>query len=455
MTGLATYAGAPYAASTAAASTPAGSTDTFPTLALYFAPTSPPYGETPTWVDITTRILTRTPLRWRRGRDHALDETTASTFTVELDNTDRAFDPSYSSGPYYGFLGPNRLIQLRATWGVVEYVLGTWLVDGWEQRYVKADNHASVMVRATDTFRLLARTDFRPRRVFTLDRTDGQSRLDDGRYLADNYPANERERAGARIGRILTRAGFAETDLNLDPGRSPLVADIPEDDTLLPYLQRCAQTDLGRLYIDARGRVTFQDRSHERHDSSAITSQLTLSDEPDSTEAGYYDLVFDPSDERMLVNHARCGRDGKPPAVYRDMSSIELFGEARRDREDMLFASMLDASDQSRYLVTRFGTPQVRIGAVTLRPQRHADVLFPAVLGFELGTRVTVERTPVGVGSVFSQPALLEQVEHVVDLNRWVWSVVWSLSPADPTSYFRLDQTDGTSTLDTGMTLAY
>lgn len=454
MTGLTGYGANPYAGSTAA--TVADITvPSLPTLALYFAPTSPIIGEYPTWVDITDRILYRTPLRWRRGRDHALDENTAGTFTVELDNTDRAFDPSYTAGPYYGHLGPNRLIQLRGTWSGVTYTLFTGLIDGLEQRYVKADNHASVMVRATDMFRFLARRDFRPKNVFTLDQTDGQSRLDDGRQLADNTPANERERAGARLLRLFRTLGFDDNFLWFEDGRSILVADVPDDDNVLAYVQRCARTDLGRLWVDAQGWVRFYDRGHERRDPDATTSQLTLSDDPGTGEAGYFDLSFDPADERMLVNHARCGRNGRPPAVFRNPSSIDLYGEAQDNREDLLFASLDDAADQARYLVTRYAEPQVRIERVVLKPRRFPDLLWPAVLGFELGTRVTVERTPVGVGNLFSQAAHIEAVEHVVDFGRVDWTTSWSLSPADESVYFRLDRSDGTSRLDDGMLLGY
>lgn len=451
----ASYAGNPYAGTTAA--TVADITvPSLPTISLYFAPTSPPIGEFPTWVDITDRILYRTPIRWRRGRDHALDEITAGTLTLELDNTDRAFDPSYTAGPYYGDLGPNRLVQLRATWNSVTYPLFTGLIDGLEQRYVKADNHASVFLRATDLFRFLARRDFRPKNVFTLDATDGPSRLDDGRQLADNVPALERERAGARILRVLTTVGVDDNWISAEDGRSPLVAETPEDDNVLDYLLRCARTDLGRFYIDPNGYCTFHSRSHARSAAAASSSQLTVGDDPATHTVRYYDIVFDPADERMLVNHARCGRPGKNPATYRSTASIGQYGEAKEDRESLLFADInRDAADQARYLVARYAQPETRIERVVLKPRRFPDQLWPAVLAYDLGTRVTVERTPVGVGSAFSQEAHIEAVEHTIDFGRIDWTTSWSLSPADLTSYFRLDRSDGTSTLDDGVLLGY
>lgn len=453
MAALSEYAGAPYAGSSSAATPAAPVSQVWPTLSLWIAPGYGPQ-ETPAWTDITERIRNRTPLRTRRGRTHALDEVTAGTFTCELDNTDRALDPSYTSGTWYASLGPNIPIQLRATWDTNTYILWTGLIDSLEQRYEKADNDATVFVRASDLFRLLAHRDYRPKNVWTLDRTDGSSRLDDDRHLADDLPSIVRERTGARIGRILHTLGFSSSQMTLEAGGSILHADPPTDSTALAYILRAARTELGRFFVGADGVLTFHDRHHHRSSVTAITSQLTLGDTQSHT-VRYSDLVLDPADERNLINHARCGRDGKKPAVARDLSSIDLRGEQKTDREDLLFADMLEAADQARFLVGRYASPQARIERVVLQPRRFGDALWPEALGFDLGTRVTVERTPLDLGNVFSQECFVEMVEHQIDLNRRDWVTSWSLAPADTTVYWRLDQTDGTSRLDDGMLLGY
>ncbi len=451
MSAQAPYAGGPYAGSSAAATAPSPITPLIPTLQLVFSPTTGPY-ETPTWVDITSRLRSRTPITIRRGREHALDEITAGTMTLELDNQDRVFDPSYASGAYYGNLGPNTLIQLRAVWETVTYYLFTGLIDGLEQRYDRSDRDATVTVRCTDLFRLLARRDFRPRNTFTLDRTDGSSRLDNGQHFADNIPALERQFTGDRIDHVLHVIGI--DTVSVDQGGSSLVTEAPDDEFVLPYLNRCARTDLGRFFIAANGTPTFHDRHHARTATVGATSQITLGDSSAHT-VRYHDLRFDPADERVMVNHARCGRAGKKPAVARDLTSIDRHGEQTADREDLLFADMLDAADQARYLVARYASPSARIDRVVLKPRRFPSSLWPAVLGYELGTRVTVERTPMDIGSVFSQACLIEAVEHRIDLSRLDWTTSWSLAKADTTTYFRLDRTDGSSRCDNNVLLGY
>ncbi len=444
------YAESPYAASPDSASSPSITAPLIPDLQIMFSPSTGPYA-TPSWVDITAYVRQRTSIVIRRGRDHALDDTIAGSLTLELDNSGRVFDPLYSAGPYYGMLGPNKQIQVRATWSGVTYYLFTGLVDGLEQRYDRSDNDATVMVRASDVFRLLARRDFRPANTWTLDRSDGSSRLDDGRQLADNRPSLDVQRAGDRIGQIAATVGITSTQI--DTGASALHADVPEDDNVLDYFRRCARTDLGFVFVAGDGTLTFHDRHRSRTDSSGATSQLTVGDTTSHT-VRYHDIRFDPADERVMVNHARCGRSGTKPAVAKDRTSVSDHGEQVSDRSDLLFASRRDAGDQAKYLVDRYGSPRPRVASVTLVPRRHTSA-WSSVLGFELGTRVTVERWPLGVGSTFSQESLIESVEHRIDLNRIDWRTTWALSAADTGSYFRLDRSDGTSRLDNNVTIGY
>lgn len=66
--------------------------------------------ETPLWVDVT-RFLQSFSLR--RGRTSELDQVSTGTARVTLDNTDRRFDPRYTSGPYYPNVKPTRRLRIR------------------------------------------------------------------------------------------------------------------------------------------------------------------------------------------------------------------------------------------------------------------------------------------------------------------------------------------------------
>lgn len=445
------YASTPYAGAGEEAEPPPSAQTDWPTLQIRFSPTTGPF-ETPAWVDITADVRARTSIRVRRGREHALDQFTAGTATFELDNTERQYDPLYTAGPYYGLLGPNIPVQVRATWAGVTYTLFTGLLDGLQQRYEKADNTASVFVTCTDLFKLLSRRDFRPARVLTLDRSDGSSALDSGNHLGDLRPAFDRERSGARIMRIVETIGV--TDHTCDPGSSILVDDPVADTNVLDYVVRCARTENGRVFIDRHGAFRFQDRGADRRITEHRTSQATYGDDTAAYTSTYYDLGFDPSDERMIRNEVTRGREGRE-AVYRNRDSIAKYGTQSDSGTDLLFADLRDAADQAHYIVDRYSEPQPRIDRLSLKPRRWPAVQWPAALGYQIGYRITVERTPLGLGGVFSQESHIEQIEHTIDLARRDWITSWSLTKADLTEYLRLDYTDGTSTVDAGNILAY
>jgi hypothetical protein len=83
----------------------------WPTLAVECAFGSDASNASPSWQDITDYVR---EVRIRRGRQFELDRIDASTLALKLDNSDRRFDPSYVSGPYYPNVLPMRRVRVRA-----------------------------------------------------------------------------------------------------------------------------------------------------------------------------------------------------------------------------------------------------------------------------------------------------------------------------------------------------
>lgn len=74
---------------------------------------------TPTWTTIhegttTPRVLSA---QCRHGRAFELDAFQPGQLTLELDNTDRRFDPLHAAGPHFGKLLPRKRCRLQADWG--------------------------------------------------------------------------------------------------------------------------------------------------------------------------------------------------------------------------------------------------------------------------------------------------------------------------------------------------
>lgn len=73
------------------------------------------------WTDISAYVKSSSV---SRGRDTQLEQVQPGTLSAVLRNNDRTFDPSYSQGPYYGYLLPMRRIRQRIVRG------GYAIVDG-------------------------------------------------------------------------------------------------------------------------------------------------------------------------------------------------------------------------------------------------------------------------------------------------------------------------------------
>ena len=74
---------------------------------------------TPTWTTIHEGTTTQRVLeaQCRHGRSFELDAFQPGQLTLELENSDRRFDPLHASGPYYGKLLPRKRCRLQADWG--------------------------------------------------------------------------------------------------------------------------------------------------------------------------------------------------------------------------------------------------------------------------------------------------------------------------------------------------
>jgi hypothetical protein len=104
------------------------------------------------WTDITEFVRS---VSTSRGRSTELDDYSAGSAQIVLDNRTRRFDPGYASGPYYGSLTPLRPIRIQVTpsGSTIKDVFFGY-VDGWPQAFSNP-NDATVTVNASDGFKLL------------------------------------------------------------------------------------------------------------------------------------------------------------------------------------------------------------------------------------------------------------------------------------------------------------
>lgn len=98
-----------------------------PTLRAQVAFDTAPLAASPTWTTIHEGTTTQRVLaaQVRSGRGFELDAFQPGQMTLELENSDRRFDPLHASGPYFGKLLPRKRTRLQADWGTYLNLPGT------------------------------------------------------------------------------------------------------------------------------------------------------------------------------------------------------------------------------------------------------------------------------------------------------------------------------------------
>ena len=131
---------------------------TVPTITVELATDGGPYTASPTWTTIPAAdVLSFTMVEGRTSP--TADTTTPSTATVTFDNSQRKYDPTYTSGTYYGELLPGRQIRVTAVEGdTTETVLFRGVVnpEGWQQRDYRHPNTSKAVVSCVDWLGALA-----------------------------------------------------------------------------------------------------------------------------------------------------------------------------------------------------------------------------------------------------------------------------------------------------------
>ena len=402
--------------------------------------------EVPEWIDVTAYL--RGPISVRRGGSAELNRFETGTLTFTLDNRDRRFDPSYTSGPYYGYLKPMRRVRLSALWGGGLYTQFTGYVEGWPVQFPIGD--FKVVINAQDGFKVLAM-----------------------KVLNDTYSG---ELSGARINRVLDAVGWTTgtswildsptnsqlgTTTVLSPvdgervvmaGQTTVQGDTLDNVTALDYLHNINLAENGLMFVSKTGAFTFHER-HYRLKPINQTSKATFGDGAGELPFAGFEPVYDDSD---LYNEVICTRkDGTPQTASDSTSQLEYFKRTLEESE-LLAVSDTEMLDRASWMLSRRKDPRWRMDTLTLDPEGD-DALWPVVLGLELGDRITVNHRPLG-GQLIGGDYWIRQIAIDID-ELFRWRVVYGLSPAETTKYWHVsdgsDEYAPYAVLGTSTVLAY
>lgn len=366
------------------------------------------------WTDVTAWVTAVSTRRGATRADGPILRYEAGAATVTLRNEDRRFDPTNLSGPYTAAgvtqVEPMRAVRIRATWDGVTYPVWQGYADEWQVSY-DGPTTSKVVLTCSDAFAVFASHDR-------------------GAVAA----VGAGEDTGARIGRILDSIDWPDEDRLMATGDSTVQATTLADNTLTELLLT-ADTELGELYMDSRGRVVFRNRLALLEDVRSASPQAVLGDD-DGTELPYADVTVS-YDAQSIYNRVSIARAGGTAQVVEDTASQSSYLTRTYTRTDLLHEADSESLDYAGYLLHQASEPELRFASLTLLPSRD-DGLWAQALGREIGDRVTVVRRPPGGGDPIERDVIVRGISHEVTAELR-WQATFVFQSATRLSFLVLD----------------
>jgi hypothetical protein len=371
------------------------------------------------FVDVTDKVLNYST---SRGKSRQLDRYRAGQVTVNLDNTDRTFDPLFSGSPYAGQIIPRR--PIRITSNDIVQLVGS--IDDWDLQY-----------------------EARGRAIATAKASDGLTQLANQILTSATQTV---ELSGTRINKILSdpEVNWPLTQRALDAGQTTLQAEtIAENTNALEYIQRITTTEPGGFFIGKGGRARFRDRY-----STESSNGVTFADDGSGIDYTNLRVVYG---TELLYNEIVTTRLNGGTAVANDANSQEQYGIFNLTIDGLLMNDDTTAQNLTNLLLSKYSEPEYRFEELTVNLEEisqaelgwtlddqdkgrldfnpglakaKADLNQNKVLSLELGDTVQVTFTPSGIG---------DPIERVVEIIR----IAQTVTPTNHQVTFGLGALEG------------
>lgn len=333
-----------------------------------------------------------------RGKSRELDQFDAGQFSVVLDNRTRAFDPLYTSSPFYSLLKIRQIVYITTTSVYTGTNILTGYITNWDLSYdVNGDSIATIS--GADAFTFLSQQ--------TLD---------------DVTPAVQKsgERVLVALGRPYVGAfGFSGSGVTqgiVDVADDPIVAG----DNVLEYLQNLERSERGSLFVQKGGTLAFIAANGGTNSSTVLTD--------DGSGVPYTAITVNYGTDYMF-NRIQLENTALDVGEKDNITSITDFGASTFAESGLLVNSPTVLQSQAEVLAGRYGSPEYRFESVTLQMNGLSDSQQTEIMALELTNRVTVEFTPNKTGSQISKVCSIIGIEHQVSIDRH--DVVLKFASAD------------------------
>lgn len=363
-------------------------------------------------------------LKYKRGRKNELNRVETGEGSLLLKDIASDFDPTNTAGRYYPNIRPYIPIRGRATVGGTTYDLFQHFLER------------------------LPRTK-RVRSVYTersLTLVDGFEWMNRAGLSGASYAS---ELTGTRVANVLNTASWPAALRNIGAGADTIAAasfTVNDEAKALAHLLDVADWENGLLFVDAQGRMTFVSRT------SLITSPYTLSQATfcDAAAGGGFPFVDSVPvyDLDTTFNDWSGTRTGGVTQTASDATSRARYGK-RSQQVTTEVTSDNTVLAQMQWKNSQFKDPLNRIESLTVMPG-DSTTFWQAVLGLELGERITVREKPPGFTSVNQADYVIQSIDALFPPGPTTAArFTFGLWPANTSIWMVLDDTTN-GKLDTG-----
>lgn len=331
-------------------------------------------------------------IQTNRGRNISSEQFQTGSAAIRILDQNGDFNPQNPASPYFEYLNPMRKITITATYLGVTYPVYAGYITGYSTSTPKFNGDiVYTTVTAVDGFRLFQNAQF---------------------FGVTGAVAGET--TGSRIEKILNTIGWPAELRDIDTGLTTVQADPATQRTALSALQTVATTEYGALYMDATGRVAFQDR--DLTVSSIGGTPVVFSD--DGSGIGYFDVkwVFD---DTQVYNLATVTRNGGTVQTASDAASIEKFFTHSYNQSGLLMETDAEALDYAKAFVASRKDTVIRVNELTLDLQQDDYTAGTiAALSIDFFTPVSVTTTQPN-NTTLSKTEQVFNVTHSITPNSW------------------------------------
>jgi len=216
-----------------------------------------------------------------------------------------------------------------------------------------------------------------------------------------------------RMNQILDEIDWPVSAREIDTGTTELQNDHGEERTVLQALQTIEKSDLGALFVDHLGKVTYYDRA-----SQAIRAAGTPTYFDDTgTDIQYQDITV-ALDDTELANEVTLTRYGGSAQTASDSASIDEYFLRSFSRSGLMMETNATALVRANQILNYRKQVRLRIESLTLDLSQDQDRI-EAGLSLEIGDPIVVEKRMAN-GSSINSRLTVQGHAHDITPDRWI-----------------------------------